>query len=41
MGGISLEDFTQSVAVRSLPPRGHQEGGQEPQGRAAALEDPR
>ena len=28
MGGISLEDFTQSVAVRSLPPRGHQEGGQ-------------
>jgi hypothetical protein len=28
MGGISLEDFTQSVAVRSLPPRGYQEGGQ-------------
>jgi len=30
MGGISLEDFTQSVAVRSLPPQGHQEGGQGP-----------
>jgi hypothetical protein len=30
MAGISLEDFTQSVAVRSLPPRGHQEGGQGP-----------
>lgn len=40
MGGISLEDFTQSVAVRSLPPRGHPEGGQGP-GRSAALEDPR